>query len=148
MMKTYFPKSADIERRWFVVDAAGLRLGRVATLVARTLRGKDKPMYTPYADTGDFVVVVNADKVVLSGRKEEQKVYYRHSGRPGGLKERSVREVREGQPELMLEHAVKGMLPKNSLGRQLFRKLKVYAGPDHPHQAQQPQTLDASDARR
>lgn len=147
MTKTYFPKSADIEHQWFVVDAAGLRLGRLATVVARTLRGKDKPMYTPYADTGDFVVVVNADKVVLTGRKEEQKVYYRHSGRPGGLKERSVREVREKQPTLMVEHAVRGMLPKNSLGRQLFRKLKVYAGSTHPHQAQQPQTLDVSEAR-
>jgi large subunit ribosomal protein L13 len=147
MMKTYFPKLAEIDRRWHVVDASGLRLGRLATVVANTLRGKDKPTFTPYADTGDFVIVVNADKVVLTGRKEDQKIYYRHSGRPGGMKERTAREVRATQPERLIEAAVRGMLPKNSLGRQLFRKLKVYAGPEHPHQAQQPQPKDMAAAQ-
>lgn len=147
MTKTYFPKSAEIERDWYVVDAAGLNLGRLASVVAKTLRGKHKPIFVPYMDTGDFVIVVNADKAVLTGRKEEQKVYYRHSGRPGGMKERSVREMRAHDPRAIVEIAVKGMLPKNSLGRQQYRKLKVYAGPDHPHQAQQPKDLDMTEAR-
>lgn len=147
MTKTYFPKSAEIERDWYVVDAAGLNLGRLASVVAKTLRGKHKPIFVPYMDTGDFVIVVNAEKAVLTGRKEEQKVYYRHSGRPGGMKERSVREMRAHDPAMMVEIAVKGMLPKNSLGRQQYRKLKVYAGPDHPHQAQQPKDLDMTEAR-
>lgn len=147
MTKTYFPKSAEIERDWYVVDAAGLSLGRIASVVAKTLRGKHKPIFVPYEDTGDFVIVVNAEKAVLTGRKEEQKVYYRHSGRPGGLKQRSVREMRAHDPRAMVEIAVKGMLPKNSLGRQQYRKLKVYAGPDHPHQAQQPKALDMTEAR-
>ena len=147
MMKTYSPKRADIERDWFVVDATGLRLGRLASVVAETLRGKHKTMYTPHADTGDFVVVVNADKVLLSGRKEDQKIYRRHSGRPGGLKETTAREMRAKKPERMIELAVKGMLPKNSLGRAMYRKLKVYAGPQHPHEAQQPQPLDMTAAQ-
>ena len=147
MMKTYSPKRADIERDWFVVDATGLRLGRLATVVASTLRGKHKTMYTPHADTGDFVVVVNADKVLLSGRKEDQKIYRRHSGRPGGLKETTAREMRAKKPERMIELAIKGMLPKNSLGRAMYRKLKVYSGPQHPHQAQQPQPLDMTAAQ-
>ncbi len=147
MTKTYFPKSAEIERDWYVVDAAGLHLGRLASVVAKTLRGKHKPIFVPYMDTGDFVIVVNADKAILTGRKEEQKVYYRHSGRPGGMKERSVREMRAHDPAMMVEIAVKGMLPKNSLGRQQYRKLKVYAGPDHPHQAQQPKALDMAEAQ-
>lgn len=147
MTKTYSPKGAEIERQWFVVDADGKTLGRLATQVAMTLRGKHKPIYTPHADTGDFVIVVNADKVVLTGRKEDQKVYRRHSGRPGGLKETTARKLRARYPERIVESAVKGMLPKNSLGRQLYRKLKVYAGPDHPHQSQQPAPLDISAAR-
>lgn len=147
MMKTYSPKRADIERQWFVVDATGLRLGRLASVVANTLRGKHKTMYTPHTDTGDFVVVVNAEKVLLSGRKEDQKIYRRHSGRPGGLKESTARELRAKKPERMIELAVKGMLPKNSLGRSMHRKLKVYSGPQHPHQAQQPQPLDMTAAQ-
>lgn len=146
MTKTYFPKSAEIEREWYVVDAAGHHLGRLASIVAHTLRGKHKPIFVPYMDTGDFVIVVNADKAILTGRKEEQKVYYRHSGRPGGMKERSVKEMRAHDPAMIVEIAVKGMLPKNSLGRQQYRKLKVYAGPDHPHQAQQPKALDMAGA--
>lgn len=146
-MKTYSPKSADIDRNWWVVDATGLRLGRLASVVASTLRGKHKPIYTPHADTGDFVIVVNAEKALLSGRKEDQKVYRRHSGRPGGMKEMTAREMRAKQPERLVESAVKGMLPKNSLGRQMYRKLKVYAGPDHPHQAQQPESLDTTAAQ-
>lgn len=147
MTKTYFPKSAEIERDWYVVDAAGLHLGRLASVVAKTLRGKHKPIFVPYMDTGDFVIVVNADKAILTGRKEEQKVYYRHSGRPGGMKERSVKEMRVHDAAMIVEIAVKGMLPKNSLGRQQYRKLKVYAGPDHPHQAQQPKALDMAEAQ-
>ena len=147
MTKTYSPKSAEIVRQWYTVDATGLRLGRLATVVASTLRGKHKPMFAPHMDTGDFVVVVNAEKVELSGRKEDQKIYRRHSGRPGGLKEQTARELRAKHPERMIEFAVRGMLPKNSLGRAMYRKLKVYAGPDHPHNAQQPQVLDTSAAQ-
>ncbi len=142
MIKTYSPKSAEIDRQWFVVDADGQRLGRLAAQVASTLRGKHKPMYTPHMDTGDFVVVVNADKVVLTGRKEDQKTYYRHSGRPGNLKQETARQLRSRRPIKLVEYAVKGMLPKNRLGRQLYRKLKVYAGPDHPHQSQKPAVLE------
>lgn len=141
-MTTYSPKSAEIERRWYVADAAGQTLGRFAAQVASRLRGKHKPIYTPHADTGDFVIVVNAEKVLLSGRKEDQKVYHRHSGRPGSLKTETARRLRRRRPERLIESAVRGMLPKNRLGRQLYRKLKVYAGPDHPHQAQQPEILD------
>lgn len=147
MSKTYCPKGAEIDRSWYVVDATGLRLGRLASVVASTLRGKHKPTYTPHLDTGDFVIVVNAEKVALSGRKEDQKLYRRHSGRPGGLKEQTAREVRAKFPERLVEKAVKGMLPKNSLGRQMYRKLKVYAGPEHPHQSQQPQALDTAAAQ-
>lgn len=142
MQKTYSPKSAEIERQWFVVDAAGQRLGRLASEIAQTLRGKRKPMYAPHADTGDFVIVINADKVILTGRKEDQKIYRRHSGRPGGLKEETARRLRARRPERMIEVAVRGMLPKNALGRQLYRKLKVYAGPEHPHHSQQPVAVD------
>jgi large subunit ribosomal protein L13 len=147
MTKTYSPKPADIDRRWFVVDAAGLRLGRLATVVASTLRGKHKPIFAPYEDTGDFVIVVNAEKVVLTGRKEDQKIYRRHTNRPGGLKEISARELRAKFPERIVENAVRGMLPKNSLGRRMYGKLKVYAGPDHPHAAQQPETLEIPEAK-
>ena len=142
MNKTYCPKSADIDRRWYVVDAAGQRLGRLAAPVAATLRGKHKAHYTPHLDTGDFVIVVNADKVVLTGRKEDQKVYYRHSTRPGSLKQETARHLRSRRPIKLVENAVKGMLPKNRLGRRLYRKLKVYAGSDHPHQSQQPEVME------
>jgi len=142
MNRTYSPKSAEIDRRWYVVDAAGLRLGRLATKIAATLRGKHKAMYTPHMDTGDFVIVVNADKVELTGRKEDQKVYYRHSGRPGSLKQETARELRSRRPIKLVENAVKGMLPHNRLGRRLYTKLKVYGGPDHPHQSQKPAVLE------
>ncbi|MCP3960527.1 MAG: 50S ribosomal protein L13 [bacterium] len=142
MNKTYCPKSADIDRQWYVVNAEGQRLGRLAAQVAATLRGKHKAHYTPHLDTGDFVIVVNADKVVLTGRKEDQKVYYRHSTRPGSLKQETARHLRSRRPIKLVENAVKGMLPKNRLGRQLYRKLKVYAGPEHPHQSQQPGVLE------
>lgn len=142
MNRTYSPKASEIERRWFVVDAAGVPLGRLSTEVARLLTGKHKPTYARHLDTGDFVIVVNAERTVLTGRKEEQKMYYRHSGRPGGLKEESAGHLRQRLPERMVELAVRGMLPKNRLGRHQGKKLKVYAGPDHPHQAQQPHVFD------
>ena len=142
MNKTYTPKSSEIDRQWFVVDAEGQILGRLAARVASTLRGKHKPTYAPHMDTGDFVVVVNADKVRLTGRKEDQKIYYRHSGRPGSLQQETARHLRSRRPIKLVENAVKGMLPKNRLGRQLYRKLKVYAGPDHPHQSQKPAVLE------
>ncbi len=142
MNKTYNPKSAEIDRQWHVVDASGQTLGRLAARVASTLRGKHKPIYTPHLDTGDFVVVVNADRVVLTGRKEDQKTYYRHTGRPGSLSQETARQLRSRRPIKLVEYAVKGMLPKNRLGRQLYRKLKVYAGPDHPHESQKPTALE------
>ncbi len=147
MRKTYSPKGAEIQRQWFVVDASGAHLGRLAASLAHILRGKHKPMFVPHLDTGDFVVVVNAEKVVLTGRKEEQKMYYRHSGRPGGLKSETARQLRGRRPTQLLEHAVRGMLPKGPLGRQQFRKLKVYVGSEHPHQAQQPTQLALGQAR-
>jgi large subunit ribosomal protein L13 len=141
--RTWSPKMADLNtgRRWYVVDAEGQTLGRIASVIAATLRGKTKPTYTPHADMGDFVIVVNAEKVVLTGKKETQKFYSRHSGYPGGLRRRSVRGVRASHPERIIENAVRGMLPGNVLGRRQFRKLKVYAGPDHPHATQQPEAL-------
>ena len=141
-MKTYTPKLGEVERNWYVVDAAGLALGRLSTRVARILSGKNKPQYTPYHDTGDFVIVVNADKVVLTGRKQGQKLYYRHSGQPGKLKIETAEELRARRPDQLVERAVKGMLPKNRMGRKQLKKLKVYAGTEHPHQAQQPKTLE------
>jgi len=132
---------ADVTHDWYVVDANGQRLGRLATAIARILRGKDKPSYTPNMDTGDFVIVINADKIDVTGRKRSQKLYRRHSGRPGGMKVESFEKLQARVPERIVEQAVKGMLPKNALGRQLFTKLKVYAGDAHPHQAQQPKTL-------
>lgn len=141
MTKTYSPKRAEIDRRWHLVDATGKTLGRLSTEVARVLRGKHKPTFVPHLDTGDFVIVVNAEKVVLTGRKEDQKVYHRHSGRPGNLKTEVAGELRQKFPARLIEYAVKGMLPKNPLGRSQFKKLKVYAGPDHPHQAQTPEPL-------
>ncbi len=140
-MKTYTPKANEIDRRWWVVDAADKPLGRLATELARILRGKHKPMYTPHLDTGDYVVVLNASKVRLTGRKADQKVYFRHSGFVGGDKHIPFRRMISSHPERVVELAVKGMLPKNALGRQMKRKLKVYAGEEHPHHGQQPQAL-------
>jgi large subunit ribosomal protein L13 len=141
MKKTYAPKRSEIEKKWFVVDAAGVPLGRLSSQIARILQGKHKPTWAPYIDSGDFVVVVNAEKTVLTGKKDEQKVYYRHSGRPGALKEETAGQLRKRIPVRLVERAVKGMLPKSKLGRQQYRKLKVYAGAEHPHQAQQPVPL-------
>ena len=141
MEKTYLPPDSNADQKWFVVDAADQRLGRLATQIAMVLRGKHKPHYTPFMDTGDFVIVINAEKVVVTGKKSEQKIYRRHSGRPGGMKEETFEDLQKRIPERIIEKAVKGMLPKNSLGRQLFTKLKVHAGPDHPHQSQQPVAL-------
>jgi large subunit ribosomal protein L13 len=141
-MRTYMPKAAEIQREWYVVDAAGKTLGRLATRIATILRGKHKPAYTPHLDMGDYIVVVNAEKVVLTGRKRQQKVYYRHSGYMGGLREISFEQMLTEFPERVIRLAVRGMLPHNSLGRQMLKKLKVYAGPDHPHQAQQPKSLE------
>lgn len=139
---TQYAKPGEVERKWLLVDADGVTLGRLATKVAMILRGKDKPQFTPHTDTGDFVVVVNADKVVLTGNKAAAKRYYRHSGYLGGLKSESYAEAMERHPERVIEHAVKGMLPKTTLGRQQLRKLKVYAGPEHPHQAQNPVKIE------
>jgi large subunit ribosomal protein L13 len=137
--KTYSPKSSDVVRQWWVVDAASAPLGRVATEVATLLRGKHKPMYAPHVDTGDFVIVINAQSVEVTSKKSQQKIYFRHSGYPGGLREESFENLRERRPEAVIERAVRGMLPKNRLGRQMIRKLKVYAGPEHAHAAQRPQ---------
>jgi large subunit ribosomal protein L13 len=147
-MKTYVPKAAEIRRDWWVVDAEGLVLGRLATEVAARLRGKHKPTFSPFLDSGDHVIVVNADKVVLTGRKLEQKLYHRHSGYPGGLKTISAGKLQAAHPERLIEFAVKRMLPKGPLGRQMSRKLKVYAGPKHPHEAQRPQSLEIPGAVR
>ena len=140
-MPTYIPKADAIERRWFVIDASDRVLGKVATAAADLLTGKRKPIYTPFLDTGDHVVVVNADRVVLTGRKEEGKLYRHHTGYMGGLKTRTAREVRRHHPVRLLEEAIRGMLPKTKLGRAMFLKLKVYGGAKHPHQAQKPQPL-------
>jgi len=140
-MKTWTAKPNELERRWYVVDAEGQNLGRLATRVADTLRGKRKPQYTPHVDTGDFVVVVNAEKVAVTGKKLEQKLYYRHSGYPGGLRVRTLAEQLERRPTEVLRKAVKGMLPKNRLASQQISKLKIYAGPEHPHEAQRPEPL-------
>ena len=137
-MSTPFPSEKDIERRWWMLDAEDAVLGRLASTVARLLMGKHKPTYTPFLDCGDHVVIVNADKVVLTGNKLDNKTYYRYSGYPGGLKETSARRMMETHPERVIELAIKGMLPKNKLGRQMYRKLRVYAGAEHPHEAQQP----------
>ena len=142
MGKTYVAKQEEVQRQWYVVDAAGQTLGRLATRVASVLRGKHKPIYSPAADTGDCVIVVNAEKVHVTGRKLDQKIYYRHSGYPGGLKEITLRNQLENHPTRVIEHAVRGMLPKNRLGRRILKHLKVYAGPEHPHEAQQPQPLE------
>jgi large subunit ribosomal protein L13 len=140
-MKTWNAKADDVERRWYVVDAEGETLGRLATRIADTLRGKRKPEYTPHVDTGDFVVVVNAEKVAVTGKKLDEKVYRRHSGYPGGLRTRTLREELDRRPTEVVRKAVKGMLPRNRLARRQITKLKVYAGPDHPHEAQKPEPL-------
>jgi large subunit ribosomal protein L13 len=142
MQKTWNAKPGEIERRWYLVDAEGQTLGRLATQIADTLRGKRKPQYTPHVDTGDFVVVVNAEKIAVTGTKLDDKLYYRHSGYPGGLRSRPLRDELERRPTEVIRKAVKGMLPRNRLARQQLTKLKVYAGPEHPHEAQSPQPLE------
>lgn len=139
--KTFLPQKSEIDRKWWLVDADGIVLGRLATKIADVLRGKDKPLFTPFFDTGDFVVVINAKKIKLTGRKEEQKKYYRHSGYFGGIKEISFERMMATHPERVIVHAVKGMLPKNKLNRKILKKLKVYAGSEHKHRAQKPQVL-------
>ncbi|MGH4019240.1 MAG: 50S ribosomal protein L13 [Pseudonocardiaceae bacterium] len=141
-MRTYSPKPGEVDRAWHVIDATDVVLGRLAVTAATLLRGKHKPTYAPHVDTGDFVVIVNAGKVSLSGNKGDRNFVYRHSGRPGGLKQRSFTEMLEHQPERLVEKAVKGMLPKNKLGRAMAKKLKVYAAPEHPHAAQRPQPFE------
>ncbi len=143
-MKTYAVKAGEIERAWYVVDAADQVLGRLATEVARVLRGKHKPIYSPHLDTGDYVVVVNAERVRLTGKKAEQKAYFRHSGYMGGERLIPFRRMKERHPERVIQLAVKGMLPKNTLGRHMLRKLKVYAGPEHPHESQAPQPFETA----
>ncbi len=141
-MKTYTAKPAEVKREWFLIDAEGKTLGRMATEIARRLRGKHKPEYTPHVDTGDYIIVINADKVHVTGNKEKDKIYYRHTGYVGNLKQISLGDLRKRHPEQIIEKAVKGMLPKNPLGRDMYRKLRVYKGPNHDHQAQQPTQLD------
>lgn len=141
-MKTYSPKPGEIARQWYVVDAEGQTLGRLATQIADTLRGKRKPQFAPHVDTGDFVVVVNADKIQVTGKKLDQKMYYRHSGYPGGLRTRTLRDQLDRHPTEVIRTAVRGMLPKNRLSRRQLTKLKVYAGPEHPHESQNPKPLN------
>ena len=144
-MKTYYAKPGEVEREWVLIDAEDQILGRVATKAATILKGKHKPQYTPHVDTGDFVVIINADKIRLSGTKTQKKEYYHHSGHPGGLKMETFEEAMERYPERVVERAVKGMLPKNTLGRAMGKKLKVYAGPEHPHAAQQPRQIQVEE---
>ena len=141
-MKSYMARPLEVERKWYVVDAEGKHLGRLATEIVRVLRGKNKPQYTPHVDVGDFVVVVNADRIAVTGRKAEQRVYRRHSGYPGGMKETSYERMLARKPTEILRKAVYGMMPKSRLARKQFKKLKIYAGPEHPHSAQDPQTLE------
>jgi large subunit ribosomal protein L13 len=147
-LRTYSPKPSDVQRAWHVVDADGLVLGRLATEVARILRGKHKPIFAPHLDTGDHVIVVNASKVVMTAGKADAKLAYRHSGYPGALKSRSYADILEKHPDEVVRRAVRGMLPKGTLGRKMLSKLKVYGGPDHPHAAQMPKTLELPAARR
>ena len=142
MRTTYMPSAANVERKWYVVDAEGKNLGRLASEIAKVLRGKNKPIYTPFVDTGDYVIVINADKIAVTGKKLDQKKYYHHTGYIGGLKEITLRRMLETKPEAVVMHAVKGMLPKNTLGRNMIKKLHVYAGPDHKHAAQKPEVLE------
>lgn len=146
-MKTYSAKPLEVERKWYVIDAEGKTLGRLATLAANMLRGKHKPQYTPHVDTGDFIIVINAEKVVVTGKKETDKIYYSHTGFPGGLKSIAFKDLMAKNPCLAIEKAVKGMLPHNTLGQEQFTKLKVYAGPNHPHQAQNPVLLDDKEVK-
>lgn len=141
-MKTFSAKPADVQRDWYLVDASGKTLGRLASEVARRLRGKHKPEYTPHVDTGDYIVIVNADKIKVTGKKARDKKYYHHTGFPGGIRETDFQTLQGHKPERIVELAVKGMMPRNPLGRDMLRKLKVYAGSEHPHSAQQPRTLD------
>ena len=143
-MKSYMARPLEVERKWYIVDAEGKRLGRLATEIVRVLRGKNKPQYTPHVDVGDFVVVVNADRVAVTGRKAEQRVYRQHSGYPGGMKETSYEQMLARKPTEVLRKAVYGMMPKTRLARKQFKKLKIYAGPEHPHSAQDPQTLEVT----
>jgi large subunit ribosomal protein L13 len=140
--KTYAPKPEDIQREWFVIDAKDQNLGRLATQIAQLLRGKRKPIFAPHMDVGDFVIVINADKITVTGNKLDEKMYYRHSGYPGGLYKRTLKEQLDKFPDRVIEAAVRGMLPKNKLGRQLIKKMKVYAGPNHPHEAQKPKVFE------
>ncbi|MGD2051233.1 MAG: 50S ribosomal protein L13 [Acidimicrobiia bacterium] len=142
LQKTYTPRPGDIVRAWHVVDATDVPLGRLASAVAHLLRGKHRPTFAPHVDCGDYVIVINAEKIAVTGNKETEKVYYRHSGYPGGIRSETLAEMRRSYPERIIQNAVRGMLPKNRLGRQVLSKLKVYAGPDHPHAAQNPQPLD------
>ena len=144
-MRTYFPKKGDIEPRWFIIDAENQVLGRLSSAIAKIISGKSKPTYTPFLDTGDHVIVINAEKVVLTGRKETDKIYRHHSLYPGGLKERAARFICAEKPETMIEEAVWGMLPKNKIGRKMLKKLKVYRGADHPHTAQQPEKFEIAE---
>lgn len=147
-IRTYVPKATEIERRWYIVDAEGLTLGRLATQIASVIRGKHKPSFTPHLDVGDYVIVVNAEKVRVTGNKQEQKFYFRHSGYPGGFRSTSLRDQLDRHPERVIETAVKGMVPHTNLGRQQLSKLKVFAGPNHPHAAQQPTPLEIRGASR
>ena len=140
-MKTYMPNPTQVERKWYVVDEEGQTLGRLCSEIANVLRGKNKPIYTPHADCGDYVIVVNAEKIKVTGKKLDQKIYYHHSEYVGGMKETNLKTMLEKHPERVIEHAVKGMLPKGPLGRSMYKKLFVYAGPEHNHQAQQPESL-------
>ncbi len=142
MRTTYMPNAAKVERKWYVVDAEGKKLGRLASEIAKVLRGKNKPIYTSFVDTGDYVIVINADKIAVTGKKLDQKKYYHHTGYIGGLKEITLKRLLETKPEAVITHAVKGMLPKNTLGRNMIKKLHVYAGPEHNHAAQKPEVLE------
>ena len=142
MRTTYMPSAANIERKWYVVDASGLTLGRLSSEVAKILRGKNKPIYTPFMDTGDYVIIINADKIAVTGKKMDQKVYRHHTGYIGGLKEVTLKKMLETKPTEVVRHAVKGMLPKNALGRKMMKKLRVYAGAEHGHEAQKPEVLE------
>lgn len=141
-MRTYVVRQEEITRKWFVVDADGKTLGRLASAIAQILKGKHKPMYSPHLDVGDYVVVINAERIAVTGRKMDQKMYYRHTGYPGGIRESNLRDLLARHPTYAVKFAVKGMLPKNRLGRKMIRKLKIYAGPEHPHQAQHPEVLE------
>ena len=141
-MKSYIAKPQEVERKWYVLDAEGKTLGRLATEAASILRGKRKPIYTPHVDTGDYVIVINAEKIEVTGKKRKEKIYKRHTGYPGGLREITFEKLQAKKPDEIIRHAVKGMLPKGPLGRQMYKKLKVYAGPEHNHAAQKPETLE------